>query len=100
MISLFKNYLHITVLFLATTIKRPDEYDWGKLKIILEYLKGTKHTKLRLRVEYFSVVNWWIYSSYNTRADFMGRTGSIMILGKGSVLILSLKQKLNLKSST
>ena len=67
MISLFKKYVHITLLFLATIIKRPDEYDWGKLKIILEYLKGTKHTKLRLRVEYFSVVNWWMLMIYGNK---------------------------------
>jgi len=33
--------------FLSTRVKNPDEDDWGKVKRILKYLKGTKSLKLR-----------------------------------------------------
>jgi hypothetical protein len=40
--------IQMAVSFLTTCIKRPDEDDWGKLKGILQYLRGTHHMKLNL----------------------------------------------------
>ena len=71
------------VSFLTTRVKRPYEGDWGKLNIVLKYLKGTNNTKLTMRVEYLSLVKWWIYDPYNTHGYFRGRTGFMMILVRG-----------------
>ena len=49
--------IHISVSLLTTRYKRHDADDWEKLKRVLNYTKGTKHTKLKLRVESVSVVN-------------------------------------------
>ena len=56
--------------------------------------------KVTLRVDSLSVVNWWVYVSYITYDDFMGNTGCMISLVQGEVLISSLKQNQNLKSST
>ena len=55
--------------------------------------------KLTLIAEYFLVVNWWIYASYNMHDDFRGHTGCMMRIGKGAVLISYIKHNLNVKSS-
>ena len=43
--------IQTAVAFLTTRVKRPDEDDWGKLKRLLKYLKGTRHMKLTLGVD-------------------------------------------------
>jgi hypothetical protein len=40
--------IQTAVSFLTTRIKRPDKDDWGKLKRVLRYLRGTRHMKLNL----------------------------------------------------
>ena len=75
-------------------------YYWGKLKKVLKQLKGTKYTKLPLRLDSLEVVNWCMDTSYNTHFNFMGQTGVVMSLGTDAVLRSSLKQKLNVKRST
>ena len=44
--------------FLTTRVKSPDEDDWGKLKRVLKYLKGTRYMKLILRVENLKIIKW------------------------------------------
>ena len=56
--------------------------------------------KLILRLDSLSVVNWWVYASYNTHDDFRIRTGFIIILVKGGVFSLSLKHNISVKIST
>ena len=43
--------IQTAVAFLTTRVKKPDEDDWGKLRRVLKYLKGTKHMKLTLSVD-------------------------------------------------
>ena len=50
---------------------------------------------LALRAEFLSVVNLWIDESNNTQDYFRGCTGTMLIIGKGAVFGVSLKQKLN-----
>ena len=63
LISRSRRHIQTAILFLTTRVKRLDKYNWGNLKIVLKYPKGTKHMKLILRVDSLSVVNWWIYAS-------------------------------------
>jgi hypothetical protein len=55
--------IQTVVAFLTTRVKRPDEDDWGKLKRLLRYLKGTKHLKLTLSVDTLSRIRWWVDAS-------------------------------------
>ena len=43
-----RRYIQITVGFLMTRVTEPDKDDWGKVKRILQYLKGTRSLKLCL----------------------------------------------------
>ena len=43
--------IQVSVAFLTTRVKKPDEDDWGKLRRILQYLKGTRSLPLRLTID-------------------------------------------------
>ena len=88
------------VAFLTTRVRKPDEDDWGKLKRVLQYLKGTKYMKLTISVDSLTILNWWVDASYSIHEDCKGHTGVIMSLGKGGTLSASWKQKINVRSST
>jgi len=88
------------VAFLTTRVRKPDEDDWGKLKRVLKYLKGTMHMKLRLTVDNMQFLRWWVDASYGVHWDCRGHTGMMMSLGKGAAMSFSLRHKLNTGSST
>ena len=90
--------IQTAVAFLFTIVKKPDDDDWGKLKRLMKYLKGTKHLKLRLSVDSMSTIDWWVDASYNTHDDCKGHTGMMMSLGRGAPISSSRKQKLNVRS--
>ena len=91
--------IQTAVAFLTTRVKRPDEDDWGKLKRVLKYLKGTRHMRLRLGVDDLRIIQWWVDASYNVHEDCRGQTGAMMSLGQGAPISFSRKQKLNVRSS-
>ena len=62
--------IEIAVLFLTIIVKRPNEYDWEDMKIVLKFLKGTNHMNLTLRMDSLLLVNWWIDSSHNKHDEF------------------------------
>ena len=92
--------VHTAVSFLTTRVREPDRDDWGKLKNVLKYLKGTRHMKLNISIDTMSTIQWYVDASYGTHKDMRGHTGMIMTMGKGAIMSASKKQKLNSKSST
>ena len=88
------------IAFFTTRMKKPDEDDWGKLKRVLQYLKGTRSLKLRLLVENLQCTKWLVDSSHGVHRDCKGHTGAAMILGGGAMASFSHKHKLNARSST
>ena len=88
------------VAFLCTRVKEPDEDDWGKLKRVLKYLKGTPKAKLTLRANSLSIIKWWVDGSFAVHPDRRGHSGGIMSLGKGAIISGSCKHKINGRSST
>jgi hypothetical protein len=91
--------IQTVVAFLTTRVKKPDDNDWGKLKRLLKYLKGTRHMKLTLSVDNLSLIRWWVDASYNVHEDCKGQTGAMMSLGHGAPMSFSRKQKLNVRNS-
>jgi hypothetical protein len=87
---------------LTTRVKGPDEDDWGKLKRVLKYLKGTLGLCLTLQADGIGVgiIRWWVDASYTTLEDCKGHIGAMMLLGKGASLSFLQKQKLNNGSFT
>jgi hypothetical protein len=88
------------VSFLTIRVNRPDEDDWGELKRLLRYIRGTIYMPLILRADSLNIIKWWVDASYATHGDCRRHSGATMSLGRGSMIGMSKKQKLNTKSST
>ncbi|KAL3810038.1 hypothetical protein ACHAXA_000207 [Cyclostephanos tholiformis] len=70
--------------FLTTRVKNPDEDDWGKLKRVLGYLKGTLHMPLMLSADSLTLSRWWVDAAYakivtksSTEAELVGVDDSL-----------------------
>jgi len=92
--------IQTAVAFLTTRVKHPDEDDWGKVKRVLQYLKGTKHLSLRLSIDNLECTRWLVDASHGVHWDEKGHTGAAMTLGEGAVMSFSHKHKINARSST
>jgi hypothetical protein len=90
----------MAVSFLTTSVKRPDEDDWGKLKRVLRYLYRTRHMTLNLSADNFTTIQWWVDASHAVHDNCQEHTGAMMSMGKGAAISLSNKHKLNTKSSS
>ena len=55
---------------------------------------------LTLKAEDMHVIKWWVDASYATHVDMKSQTGAYMTLGRGAIISMSSKQKLNTRSST
>ena len=89
-----------TISVLCTRVKDPDETDWSKMVRLLKYLNGTRRRKLILTVDSIHILKWYVDASFAVHPDFKSHTGAVMTFGKGGVINISRKQKLNTKSST
>ena len=67
---------------------------------MVQYLRGTKQLTLTLGMENMSVVKGLIDASFTVHPDFRGHSGGCMTWGKGCPISVSIKQKLNSRSST
>ena len=85
---------------IITRVKKPDDNDRGKLKLVLKYIKGTRELKITLRIGDMAVAKWRLYSLYLAHEDCWGHTRVMIPLGKKAVPIFSTKQKINGNSST
>jgi hypothetical protein len=81
--------------FLTTRVKSPDEDDWGKLKRVIQYLKGTLHMPLVVSAESMTLPKWLIDASYAVHMDCKGQSGAMVSFRKGAPISFSRKQKLN-----
>lgn len=90
----------MTVSFLTTRVKRPDEDDWGKLKRVMKYLYSTRHLPLSLFAESLTNIVWYVDASHQTHEDCRGHTGAILTFGRGATTSSSSKHKIPSKSST
>ncbi len=86
--------------FLTTRVRCPDEDDWGKVKRMLGYLKGTLNMPLILVADSLTLSRWWVDTAYTIHDDCRGHTGVGMSFGQGMAMSYSWKQKNNTKSST
>ena len=48
---------------LTIRVKDPDEYDWGKIKHGLMYLKVTLHMKIHMKADSISMIRWRVDAS-------------------------------------
>jgi hypothetical protein len=85
----------LVVSFLTTRVKKLDSDHWKKLIRVLGYLKGTLDFKLTISWDELSSLTWYIDGSYAVHEDMKGQSGSILMIGKNTVLSKSNKQKVN-----
>ena len=53
-----------------------------------------------MSAECLNMIKWWVDASYGVHWDCKGHTGAMMSMGKGYILNVSRKHKLNTSSST
>ena len=70
-----------------------------KLGRVISYLKETIHLPLVIGADNSGNLTWNIDTSSAIRPDYKSHTGACLTLGHGSVLCISVKQKINTKSS-
>ncbi len=66
----------------------------------MKYLNGTKHLVVTIVIDHLNIVKWNIDVAFAVHPDYKSHTGATCSLGKGSVINISKKQKVNTKSST
>ena len=49
---------------ITTRVRLPDEYEWPKIQIVLQYIGSTIHITLILIVDKLNLVEWWVEKSY------------------------------------
>ena len=92
--------IHTAITGLCTRVKAPTTGDGKKLLRLMKYLNGTKKDKLVLAADDLQVIKWYVDASFAVHPDFKSHTGGVMSYGKGTVMSMSRKQKLNNRSST
>ena len=81
-------------------VKAPTEQDYKKLGKVISYLKETIHLPLVVGADDSGRLTWNIDASFAVHPDCKNPTGACLTLGHGSILSISVKQKINTKSST
>lgn len=66
----------------------------------MKYLNGTKELCTTLRADDTNIVKWYGDAAFAVHPNMRSHTGGTMTMGKGSIINISTKQKLNTKSST
>jgi hypothetical protein len=77
------------IAFLTTRVRCPEEDDWGTVKQLLGYLKGTPNTPLGLLADLLTLSKWWVDVAYAVHDNSRGHTGAGMSLGQGMALSYS-----------
>ena len=92
--------IQLAIGFLCTRVSCATVEDWEKLKRTLQYLRGTLDDFLTLGADNLEFIQCWIDASFAVHSDMKSHTGGVVSLGRGSVMSLSSKQKLNTNSTT
>jgi hypothetical protein len=93
--------IQTAVAFLTTRVKKPDKDDYKKLARVMKYLRSTPNLSLTLEDDNTHIIKWWVDASFAVHSDMKSHTGGgALSLGKGSVYLTSMHQKLNTKIST
>ena len=62
------------------------------------YLKGTLYMKRYLTADNLSNIVWWVDRSFGIYWDSRGHTGVMMSMGRGAIVIIARKHKMNVAS--
>ena len=88
------------VSFFTTRVRNPDMDDLKMLRHCTRYLHSTRYMKRHLSADNLTNLMWWVDGSYGVHWDSKGHTGALMTMGKGAIVNVSRRHKLNVGSST
>jgi hypothetical protein len=88
------------IAFFTTRVKESTKEDWTKLVRMMQYLHYTKDEVLTLRADDSKTLSWHVDAAFAVHPDYKSHTGGILTMGKGAIVSISRKQKLNTRSST
>ncbi|MGK3737709.1 MAG: hypothetical protein ACI90V_004556, partial [Bacillariaceae sp.] len=92
--------LQVAVAYLCTRVKSPNQSDYRKLTRVIKYLRLTVSIPLVLGWDGTGQLTWSVDASFAVHKDMRSHTGAVLSLGQGALVSMSLKQKINTKSST
>jgi hypothetical protein len=92
--------LQVAVAYLCTRVKAPTQSDYRKLTRVIKYLRLTVFIPLVLGWDGTGQLLWSVDASFAIHKDMRSHTGAVLSLGQGALMSMSIKQKINTKSST
>ena len=90
----------LSISYLTTRVRSPNQDDWNKLVHLIKYIRGTKDLPLMLSADGSGVLKWHVDASHGVHTSMRGHTGGGLTMGTGFPIMTSTKQKLNTRSST
>ena len=78
----------------------PDEDDYKKLGWRIRYLHDNVDILLTLEINDSGILCWWVDASFAINLDMKSHMGATVSLGGGCPFSLSLRQRINTRSST
>ena len=87
------------VSLLTTRVKESNVDDREKLRHGIMYLKGTLYMKRYLTADSLRNIVWWVDRYYGVHWDSKGHTGAMVSMGKGAIVNISRKHRINVASS-
>ena len=76
------------------------QQDYNKLTTVINYIRETIHLPLLIDWDESGVLTWSVDVTFVVRQDMRSYTGAVLTMGKGALISMSVKQKINTKSST
>jgi hypothetical protein len=92
--------LRFGVAYLCTRVKAPSQSDYRKLTWVIKYLRLTISIPLVLGWDGTGQLKWSVDASIAVHKDMRSHTGAVLTMGQGALMSMSIKQKINTKSST
>lgn len=92
--------LQTVISFLCRRVHEPDEDDYRKLARAMKHRQQYPHLTLILGSDGKGSIYWLVDVAFAVHNDMRGHTGAHMSMGQGTIVSISLKQKMNTCSST
>jgi hypothetical protein len=92
--------LQVAVAYLCTRVKNPNQSVYRKLARVIKYLRLTIFIPLILGWDGTGHLTWSVDTLFAVHKDTRSHTGAVLSLGQGTLMSMTLKQKINTKSST
>ena len=86
--------------YLTTRVRETYQSDWLKMVHLSKYFRGTKDLPLIPSIDNSGMLKWYIVGSYVEHPNIRGHTGGGLEMGRGFPILVSIKQKINTRSST